>query len=392
MANIKLSRLGLKGNKVYTGSELLFLYSLSRYTKEVMNKDLDLSEIDIAPELLKSSYFSFVYSEGINFGLKIADKDIVDYSDIDRLSFKSDLTGVKFEKQTDKEWVYKLTTDSAANSILNQYNKSAGYLALLAYVTVVYAKKNKKRPILHIINTEHKQDELEYVDLLVLTNYGNKWLEESVKIDFSALTVVQPEWEAHLMYYEQLGYRDIVYTKYDKEKFVKKNLKVGDVVLVYKTAKPVKYKRTRRLQSCNPAVIRGIDKNLVVIEQYSNINTLLTYKREIESAEEKFDGYKYTVEEIEKFPSFINSFSYLDFGIEHIFNAEEIYILKAQDGRDVFSEHLVDSNGVEGVYTMGALDKIYAVFEDRGVSYDKEHFLLTHFKNKKPIYDKVLGR
>ena len=65
--------------------------------------------------------------------------------------------------------------------------------------------------------------------------------------------------------------------------------------------------------------------------------------------------------------------------------------LKA-DISTVIGRYIVDKNGIEGAYEMNTLDTIYAVFEDRHISYNKEKFIETYFKKGKPMYDEIKGR
>lgn len=393
MGKINLSELlGVKIRKVYSGSELLFLYELSKYCRELLDKDLSLANIQVPKELRKGEHFAYLYHKGIEFNISVNIDELVDIVEVSRKFFNSDLSGIVYEKKDNDEWVYDYNTNRTANLVLNKYNRSAGYVSLFAYMLVLHYKEGKTLPKLVLKNTSHKQEELEYVDILILKNFGNKWLQNLVDIEYSKEVVTQPEWEAYIMYHRQLGYMNEEVKASDKMKYINKNFKVGDVVLYYKTEKAIKSKTIRRLLNCHPAVVREIDNKNIKIEYYPDITTLLTRRRELERAEEICGGeYKYSPEDYSRFSSCPITLNYYSMGVDLLLYLEDEFILTPQNGVDSFEQYLVDSNGIEGLYKMDTLNTIYTVFEDRKVNYNKEKFLTTYFKKEKPIYDKVLG-
>lgn len=392
MKKITLNELiGVKVRKLYSASELMYIYELYKYTQELLGKELDLTGISVIKELKNSEYAQYLYHKGfdLNFGLSL--DSIGDITEVSRKFFNSDLTGIVFETQTADEWVYDYNTDRSANIILNRYNRSAGYVSLYAYMVVLSYKNKKKVPKLILKNTSHKQEEFEYVDILILKLHGNKLLDGKVDLIYSRDLVTQPEWEAYIIYHRQIGKMNKECTALEKFKYISKEYQVGDVVLYYKTDKAIKSKTIRRLMNCHPAVIRGIGKNEIKITYYPDITTLLTRRRLLEHAEEVCD-YKYPREEYSKFPACSVTIDYFNLGVDDLLYAEDEFLFKPLNGTDTFEQYIVDANGVEGVYTLGTLDTIYAVFEDRGIEYNKEKFLNTYFKKTKPIYDEIVGR
>ena len=394
MDSIRLSELlGQRMKKVHSGSELILLYELSKYTKEILNKELDFEDIQIVKELRVNEYYSYVYSKGLNLNYTPLESELVDISDISRKFFNSDLSGIVLKEQSDEKWVYNYRTNTRANLVLNGYNRSAGYVSLFAYMLVTYYKLGKKLPMLVLENTSPKQEEMEYVDILILQNFGNEYLKGKVEIIFSKDVVIQPEWEAYIMYHRQLGYMNAEVKAVDKFKYILKNYDIGDVVLFYETDKAIKSKTIRKLMTCHPGVIRGITRNYVRVTYYPDVQTLLTTKRELQHAEEVCGGdFKYSPDDYNRFIVCDIKLDYFDMGVDTLFYTEDKYILHPLNGTDTFKQHLVDKNGIEGIYEMDTLNTIYAVFEDRKVKYNKERFLSKYFKKEKPIYDVVLGR
>ena len=394
MDTIRLSELlGQRFKKVQSGSELIFLYELSKYTKEILGKTLDFEDIQLIKELKVNEYYSYVYSKGLNLNYTPLESELVDIGDVSRKFFNSDLSGIVLAEQNDEKWVYNYRTNTRANLVLNQFNRSAGYVSLFAYMLVTYYKLGKKLPMLVLENTSPKQEEMEYVDILILQNFGNEYLKSKVEIKFSKDVVIQPEWEAYIIYHRQLGYMNAEVKAVDKFKYILKNYDIGDVVLFYETDKAIKSKTIRRLMNCHPGVITGITKNYVRVTYYPDVQTLLTTKRVLQNAEEICGGdFKYSPEDYSRFIVCDIKLDYFDMGIDTLFYTEDKYLLHPLNGTDTFKQHLVDKNGVEGVYEMDTLNTIYAVFEDRKVKYNKERFLSKYFKKEKPIYDVVLGR
>ena len=394
MEKIKLSDiLGFRVKKVYSGSELLFIYEINKYTKEMLGKELDLEDLQMVKELRRSEYFSYVYSKGMSFNYMPVDSELVDITEVSRKFFNSDLSGVVFATQTDKEWVYNYRTDTRANLVLNQYNRSAGYVSLYAYMLVSFYKIGEKMPLLVLENTSPKQEEMEYVDVLILKNFGNEFLKNSVEVRYSKDVVIQPEWEAYIVYHRQLGLMNAEIKPLEKFKYITKNFNYGDVVLYYETDKAIKSKSIRRLMNCYPAVIRGISKMGISLEYYPDITTLLTKKRELQKAEELCGGeYRYSHEDYNRFPCCTVNLDYFNFGVDALFYTEDKYILTPQNGTDLFKQYLVNKDGIEGVYELDTLNTIYAVFEDRKINYNKKEFLNKYFKKSKPVYDEIKGK
>ena len=394
MELIRLSDLlGKRVKKVFSGSELLFLFELNKYSKELLNAELDLEGLQMVKELRKSDYYSYVYSRGMNFNYIPMESELADTTEISRRFFNSDLSGVVFESQTDKKWVYNYRTNTRANLVLNQYNRSAGYVSLYAYMLVNSYKEGKETPLLVLENSSPKQEEFEYVDVLILKNFGNFFLKDKVEVIYSKEVVIQPEWEAYIAYHRQLGLMLAEITPTEKFKYMLKNFEYGDVVLYYETDKAIKSKSIRRLMNCYPAVIRCITKLGVELDYYPDITTDLTKRRELQRAEELCGGeYKYSHEDYKRFPCCSVHLDFFDFGVDTLFYTEDKYILTPQNGTDTFKQHIKNKAGIEGVYEMDTLNTIYAVFEDRKVHYDKERFLEKYFKKEKPMYDEITGR
>lgn len=394
MEYITLSELlGSKVKRIQSGSELLFVWELYKYSKELLDKELTIEDAQVLKAVREGEHFAYVYNNS-NLNLNYtpgSDEVLADYSETDRKYFKGDLNNIVFEKQTANEWVYCYHTDKTANIVLYGYNRSAGYVSLYAYMVVKAYKEGKKIPKLILKNLSPKQEEQEYVDILILMNFGNQWLKDKVEIQYSKEVVVQPEWEAFIMYQRQLGNMLEEAPLIQKYKYITKNFVVGDVVLYYQTDKSIKSKSIRKLTNCYPAVITEINKQYLKLNYYPLVETALTHKIRLEEVEQNCGvaDFKYSSYDYNNFPICGLTLDYISIGIDILTYTEDCFILKLMNGVDKFSQYIQDGDGIIRIYELDTINTIYAVFEDRKVDYSKERFLQLHFKKDKPIYDVV---
>lgn len=385
--------LGSKVRRIQSGSELLFVWELYKYSKELLDRVLTIEDAQVLKAVRDGEHFAYVYNNSeLNLNYTPSENEILaDYSETDRKYFKGDLSGIVFEKQTEEDWTYCYHTDKSANIVLYGYNRSAGYVSLYAYMVVKAYKEGKKVPKLILKNLSPKQEEQEYVDILILMNYGNQWLKDKVEIQFSKEVVVQPEWEAFIMYQRQLGNMLEETPLLKKIKYMTKHFVVGDVVLYYQTDKSIKSKSIRKLTNCFPAVITEINKNEFKLNYYPMIETFLTHKTRLEEVEQNsgIEGFKYTSYDYNNFPVCSVTLDYISTGIDILTYTEDSFILKLMKGTDTFPQYIKNSNGMTHIYDLDTINTIYAVFEDRKVEYLKERFLQLHFKREIPVYDEI---
>lgn len=391
MKYITLSELlGYKIRKIQTGSELLLIYELNKYCNLLLDAKLTIEDTTIVREVILGEHFAFVYNNtNMNLNYEKGQEEfLADYKSTSRKYFTRDVLGVVFAKKDDNIWVYRYDTDRDANLIMNGYDRSAAYVSLYAFMVVSCFRDKKPLPKLRIESTNHDQPEMEYVDLLILQYYGNKLLLNKVEIQYGYKILVQPEWEAFIMYNRQLGYMLTESNAQEKFKYAQKHFKVGDVVLYYKKDKKVQTKSIRKLLECYPAVIDNITKEGIKLTYYPIIETRLTRRRKLEEVERSLkDDFKYSIEDYLNFPKCELFLDYADLGVDVLSYVEDFMILKLMKGTDTTIQHIVADKNEEKSVELDTLNTIYAVFEDRGVKYNKERFLELHFKKEKPIYD-----
>lgn len=83
--------------KIYNGTELLFVYELGKYSKLLLGKELDLSNVTIEESIKNSEYFSFVVYNGLNVGGNFEKSKLVAFDE--RKFFTESVEGVVFKKK-----------------------------------------------------------------------------------------------------------------------------------------------------------------------------------------------------------------------------------------------------------------------------------------------------
>ncbi len=379
--------------KITTGSELLLAYELDKYSRLLLGKRVSLANVSIAKSIIGSEQFSFVVTNGLDVGFTPDMETLADYRVRVGLFFTKTIDGIVFKLMTPELWVYDFSYNSAANLITYGANRSAAYVSMIAYLIVKSAKDGVACPKLLIDHEEHAQLELEYVDLLILKGYGNKLLSNVVDINFSASAKQQPEWEAFVTLNRQRGVMNREYSTTEKYKYFKKHFEVGDVVLLYKRAKGAKGKSINKLISCYPAVIRGFNKTNVDLMYYPQVRTKLTRHMQMSLAENDYDGdLQVTETDLDMFTACKQNLELMYTGVDVCTYLEETFILRPADF-DGSPQYFRTENGFVRLF-LSTLDTIYAVFEDRGVEYNKVRFLDTYFNscNRVPVYDEMMRK
>lgn len=387
---------GVKIRKIQTGSELLLAYELNKYSKLMLGRELKLTDVTIAKELLSGEHFSFVVMNGLDVGFVPARETLADYSKNARYFFTETIEGVALSKVTPEEVVYSFEYDTNANRKLHNENRSASYVSLMAYLMVKAKAEGVTTPKLIIDHENYNQSELEYVDLFVLKMYGNKLIENLVDVKYSTAWGFQPEWEAFVIYHRQRGQMNGEYTVTEKFKHLRKNFEVGDVVLMYRRTKGAKGKTINQLKSCYPAVIRYMDSNTIKLEYYPIVQTRLTRHMELDEICRNFEDEGresiYTMEDYERFTTSTITYNLTEIGIDTKTWIEQTFIIKPTDF-DGSYQYIRTPEGLDMLF-LSTLDTIYAVFEDRKIDYNKDKFLHNHFtsKNREPIYEQYMAR
>lgn len=383
--------LGKNLERVTTGSELLLLYEINKYAKLLLSQEASTEGIEVVSLLEGCEHYSYVMSNGFTFGKVLTSEDREKLKEYDaQLYFNKTVEGVELRERNETRWVYDRYHNTFSNNFLHNSYRSHAYVSLVAYMMVVSYRDDIK-PTLLIDNTNHAELEFEYVDLLILKDWGNKLLADLIEINFSDDRENQPGWQTYLTVNRQRGYMIKEYSKAEKMAYLKKNFKQGDVVLLYFRDLDAQGKILGKLTNCYPAVIRGGKDGLLTLNYYPIPQTLLTRQIELSNMLDKSDEDEtiYTEQDATVFPESKLTIDINDLGVDKCMLTENVFILKPFEF-DGSCQYFETESGLKR-YWLNTVDTIYAVFEDRGVKYNKTRFLDAHFysKNLEPMYDAI---
>lgn len=374
--------------KIHTGSELLLAYELDKYSKIFFGKGVEL-DVTIAKELINGEHFSFVHRQDFDMGIEVDGTKLQNLDRVNQYYFTGTVEGIKFKSESPEEVVYDFNFDPRANAVLHYDNRSAAYVSLVAFLLVRAKAEGVAVPKLRIAHQDYTQASLEYSDLMILKGYGNKLMEDLLEIETAEVAHLQPEWEAFVLYNRQRGVMNRSYTSSEKAKHLNRNFEVGDAVLLYKRTKGSSGSTINLLKACFPAVITYFDSQVVKLKYFPIIQTRLTRYMELNDIEEELEaeGRKpiYMEEDYERFDQPTVTYNLTEVGVDTCTWIESDFFIKPVD-QDGSMQYFRTPTGLTHI-KISTLDTIYAVFEDRGVEYNRDKFLAEYFNGRQPIYD-----
>lgn len=386
MESIKLKDIlpqGKRLKRVVNGSELLFIYELDKYTKQFLGKKLCLEGVTILKSLQKEKLFNFVVHQGLDVGFEVDRSILKSYGSIAKSLFTDTVEGIVLKEDSVDVVHYDFNTAPRENRKLNGDNRESAYISLVAYIIVKAYEEGRTIPKIVIGTDNYVIVNLEYHHLYILSQYGNRVLEGVVDYKGSN-DKIQVDWESYVMLQRQKGLMCRPYTPSDKMKYIKKrDFKVGDVVLLYNRTKCTKGNTIAKLESCYPAIIDSIGASEIQLRYYATVETSLTRYMKLMEAEEELDSKENSLlvgDDFDRFVPCKDVYDLTSIGIEGYTYDETTFILSPLD-QDGSHQWLSNSKGQDYVW-LSTLDTIYAVFEDRGVEYNREDFLDKYFRSK----------
>lgn len=367
--------------KIATGSELLLALEISRVMQKLTNDIVSAENCTIDKELLGKQYFNHC----IKNGLIVNDEyESQVGQDIGQNFFDKDITGVKFVKQDENEWVYAHSASEFKNRVImleSTYN-GRGYVALMAYV-IVYNYLHNTR--VRLVINQGPVQEFEYAELAILQQMGNKLLESEDVLELHYEDKMVP-WEAYRLMHIQKGMMCREYSANEKYKLCKRLYEPGDIVLRYEKERGGKTTGNARLASCYPAVINGISTRGLMLTYYTMTETKLSRVRNIE----KLKSNMYNIADKENFPVCHEILEWNRVGVAGMTFNEKVFITDVTTDDGTY-QILSDGEKEEEVF-LNTAETIYAVFRDRGVECNIEKFKKQFFGNRVPKYDEYMVR
>ena len=374
--------------RIESGSELVLVHELDKYSREMLGKELKLGTVKINKDLFGSAEFSYVVHNGLDTGLDVAKEDLVNYKGTD--FFLRTVEGVHLNLETPEKVEYEYDSDTAANSFMHGDNRSRAYVSLVAnFMVKAYKDGLDDYPNFVFNSPTYSIVSKEYSDLYILSEYGNRILKDKVELLNSASHKATP-YESFVTYKRQLGYMNRPYLAGEKFKYLKKNFELGDVVVLYSLKKGAQGIQFRELSSAYPAVITAMDETKISLTYYPTVETRLTRAVKLSDAEDilQDEGKPgiYTEDDVDAFFESVETYPLTSIGIDNMTFNEDVFFIVP--GRFDGSYQYVRTQYGQSYVHMDTIETIYAVFEDRKVRYNKERFLEMYFKDETPLFDK----
>lgn len=374
----KLS-MGYDLSEIKTGSELLLFGECQKYLNEygvTLECDVDINE-----RLLNGEYLENMIEQGVKVPLTC------DCTTHEEKFYTDDTKGVEFLSYSDDEWVFNYKSNTVANRVMLR-NRSKAYVSLLANL-LTYRAMNNTTTVLKIAQGNDPALPEEYAHLLILQMYGNMMINDNILIlEMCPAPKTQPIWEAYVNMNRQLGYMCRPYSNKEKEEYCTNNFEVGEVVLLYIRSKAaLQDRKIRTLSNCFMGIIERIDNNGLALRYFPNPETYLTTRRRLDSKGARNpDSFTLLTErDYNNFLGQIRNFSWYELGIGVLLYSETHFITKLIDSDGSYQD-IMTSDGIQTLF-LNTIETVYAVLENRGISYDKDKFIKQYFEGKTPIYD-----
>lgn len=403
--------------KIQTVSELLLVDALNTVGQAFYNLKIDVRGVRILNDVVKTLAYAHVLNkpEETRFIYGVSDVPPEEtYKDMNErtgkylsVDFLDRALNLKFETHEPGVWYFTKVPIYAENSMVTNGYYSQGYLQAIAHV---YLHRYTTGENIRLVVSEFCQapeyegfcaspamrHDNEYAHMLLLKDTGSKLFtpEKGFELVYKAESGKSQDWAAYCTGFLMRGLQCKNYDAKVKYKYFKSKFNVGDVVLIYgRTAKVKKNNAAsfKYINTCYPAVIVDVTPEKLTFTKYICLKTRLTALKEFQEIKLRGGGELYTGDEIFAFPAQSRTVRWEEIGIEgYTYKEGEIIVTPMED--DGTTQYIAadgtTKKDVEPVF-LNTIETIYAIFEDRGVSYDKEAFLLKYFKGKTPIYDQI---
>lgn len=355
---------------IETGTELVLLGECNKYlNKRGYNLTLD---IEVDERLFNSLSKKRMIAQGVVWGTE----KFENYPN--NVFFNDSVESVVLKRKDDTEWIYDFQSNPTENRIM-KYNPQQANLSLFAYLMVNNYLNGTNTVLTFDDNTclTHQ----EYTQLYVLIYYGNQWGADII----NGVTSRDGDWFAYVEMNRQYGFMCRPYLPNEKHDLATEMFEVGDVVLLYKRSKGKEQdNRVRTLESCAIAVIESMTNKTITLTEISNVETMLTTISRLDRV--KAEGGTVTYDDYKRFYTPKCNYSWNDMGVEYFVYEEQLFISTLKAG-DISYQVLMMPDGIQEL-ALDPFETVYAVLENRGISYNRERFLEKYFPNSVPLYER----
>lgn len=362
---------------IITGSECEFVGCCSYFLQRLTGENLVL-DVEINP-LVATDYINRMVALGVHID------GVTDTTYRKKNFFASPGRVEKFAiRRSPVDWIFSINDSTLINCDVSD-NGNSGYIPLIAYFIVSKFVENHRVEGKLILATQLSNGE-PYYNTLILMKYGNKLIENYVEIENCSLG--QAEWFAYIAMQRQYCRMFTEHDSIEKYKWLESNkVKPGDVVLLY-TVGTGKEIASRQLLSCYPAVVKSFDRMSITLEIVHSTELVLTQVERVSQtnfADRETSDYDNLYKTTERY-------SFTSVGFEYLtLNEDYMIMLPMRD--DMSSQMMIlpsensDSWELRHI-EMDTIETIYAVFENRGIEYNRERFIELYFKNSVPFYER----
>lgn len=378
-----------------SGSELMLVWYLCKYASQVLGCELVLDGVSVASEVLSSEQYGWCHEHGFSLA---SEKPVIrfkyDLVEFGRFVFNKPVavfSTLAFEAIDETAWVFNYDASPDDNMPLHGVDCSLAYVAFYAYLMLLMYRLDEPLPKLVLQNDAKRQNEREYLDILVMKLHGNCWLTSRVLIRFKHGCYYQVGWEGYKEYKRQCGLLQRPVSLTEKQEFLRENVFPGDVFLYYVKEKQSKKRGMDNLASCYPCVIDCAGMQTLSIRVYPDLMTKHSKKVYLDSLKvvHPTAASVLTWDDYQSFPVSHHNLNVLFTGICDCMRNEVEFIIPLFDDPPRFAQYL-QVGPEEGVWRqvyLSTKELVYALFEDRGVEYNKERFLDKYFRGVTPMYD-----
>ena len=391
-----------KLKKFETGAELVLAYALNDYAIKYLNARLDCTNVRVSKDLVKEEIFAYICDYSIN------PENIV-FNSLDvpenrpRYSFRPtrdmNLLDSLVINMTPEKWVFGIANDNVKNSQIRVGVAAWNYCYIVAkWLIWRYLNKNMPVPKLIIDQQRMSITRYEYSLLIILIKYGNQILNiPEFELVYDNPPNDDYEWVAFVEEKRMRGMMHNIpntYSAKDKIVYMTKRLKLapGDVVLLFRRRDNRNNGDiTQNLIDVYPAVIMSVTAEALTLQYCTQTDLTLTRKHHLDMLRMNGGHRIYTARDYTRFEVQPRRFEWFDIGIEGFSSTELWFIIPMV--RDDSTVQYINDGEKDCMVTLDTVETVYALFEDRGIKYDKARYLEKNYPNGEiPIWDQFKAK
>lgn len=235
----------------------------------------------------------------------------------------------------------------------------------------------------------HQLAMADIINLVERTNALDRWFELKYSCGIEAEKRLGYESWWHRGH--EMGYLMREYSNAEKQEYAKKlDIQVGDVFCYFRRKSAHKNNYIKEIESSNFAIIKGIDKQGIVIAKVMTMKTPYVREKEFASlkmAEKAMFQGKYKTD---KFNWEIQRIAWADLGVEYAMYSELDFLTPIQMESKTTMPVKSFKERKEVMVELDAANFIYWILSEYKIQFNKERFDARYLKGSKPVYERWL--